>query len=140
MSPDDSTVYIADFNGAALLAVDATTGAEIAHIDLGAVARAPTLSPAGDRLFVSTIAGVVVIDTATHLVIDTLLPSRFTTAVDVHPDGSRLYVLDLQGGLSIFAVDSLEFIETLQTGFLDTLRSREFISPRFVPTGRAPLR
>ena len=72
---------------------------------------------------------MAVIDTATLVVLETLLPGRFTTAVDVHPDGSRLYVLDGQGGLSIFDAVSLDLIETLQTGFFDTLRSREFISP-----------
>lgn len=129
MHPDDSRIYVADFNGPSVLVVDAEEGQVLANVPLPGAARSPSLSPSGERLFVTTVEGLAVLDTATNALVDVLLPGRFTTAVDVHPDGTRVYVLELAGQLTIFDAVSLQFRDRLSTPFFDTLRSRQFISP-----------
>jgi YVTN family beta-propeller protein len=111
VSPDGSTVYIADTGQYSVLAANSTTGAETS-IELGAYPQDVTLSPNGSLLYATVTGGdtgpggsnvIAVIDTATETVTGDITVGTAPRQVVFSPNGTRAYVTTEDG---IYVIDT----------------------------------
>jgi YVTN family beta-propeller protein len=95
-SPD---VYVAqggfrsDATAHALAVFDVATGAQITSIDLPSPALDVAIDPTGTRAYVTTQAGLSVVDLVTNSVVKTIA-GAFGSDVAVDPSGKRVYLAD----------------------------------------------
>ncbi|MBN1139692.1 MAG: beta-propeller fold lactonase family protein [Anaerolineae bacterium] len=124
ISPDGRQAYVANRSTDNLLVLDLTTGQIEEVIDLYPQAAHPlgpapvrlALTPAGDRLLVINAhdGSVIVLDTATHTVLDTVAVGRSPEDVAISPDGSLAYVPN-KHDWTVSAIDltALEVVDTI---------------------------
>lgn len=107
VSPDGDAVFIAS--------LDSTGGGVVHVVDPHANVITAELSPVdpvtqlvlsrdGDRAYLVTADGVVVICTRTHQVVDTVAVAGSPSCAAESPDGSRLYVANHEGAVSVVSV------------------------------------
>jgi len=132
LSQDGAHLYVANFvtNGT-LIVVDTAAREVVSEISfpLTGEPRVSTLSANGDRLYVSTTDGVAIVDTATNSVILESVVGLFPGALDLHPDGDRLYMLDLNGDLHELDAETLETLDVINTPAANLFQSNEFFAP-----------
>ncbi len=122
-------LYVSDWAGRAVLAVDPQTLRVVAKIPVGEHPNQMALHPADDRLFVACASSntVSVIDTKRGIVAETIRTSLFPHAPEgstpdalaVAPDGKTLYVADADNNC-LAVVDIAEPGKSQLTGFIPT--------------------
>jgi YVTN family beta-propeller protein len=109
VSPDGSTVYIADTGQYGVLAANSTTGAE-KSVEVGGYPQDVALSPDGSLLYATVTGGdtgpggsnqIAVINTATDTVTGDITVGTAPRQVVFSPDGTRAYVTTEDGVYAI---------------------------------------
>jgi YVTN family beta-propeller protein len=107
----------------ALAVFDVATGAKVTTIDLPAPAFQVAIDPGGTRAYVTTAAGVTVVDLRTNRVVTSV--ATFGTDVSVDPSGKRVYLAD--GGVArINVLDTAT--NTLRTPIALTSKPRAVVA------------
>jgi DNA-binding beta-propeller fold protein YncE len=114
VSPDGATAYVAscaaDFS-AVLDVVDTRTGRVTSTHKIGEITgylTQLTLSRDGERAYLVSDEGVTVLDTLTTNVIETIAHGSQPSCVVESPDGSRLYIGDYAGSVTVLAITSYD--------------------------------
>ncbi|HET9877162.1 MAG TPA: YncE family protein, partial [Mycobacterium sp.] len=107
VSPDGESLFIASYDpdlGEKVELVD--THADVAHtrFAVGALVTRLTVSRDGDRLYVLTADGIVVICTRTDQVVDTIAVAGSPSGAVESADGNHLYVADYEGSVTVVSV------------------------------------
>ncbi|WP_307856941.1 YncE family protein [Mycolicibacter acidiphilus] len=107
--PDGTALLVAtyDADGAAVHAVDARTHAVTGSIAVDAPLIQLIVSRDGDRAYLITAAGVLVICPRTHEVLGTLTATTAPSCAVESPDGSRLYIAGFDGAVTVASVADL---------------------------------
>jgi YVTN family beta-propeller protein len=88
-----------------LAVVDATTGSLIASVPLPNPAESVAVNPAGTQVFATTSGGLVVFDTASDSIVDTIAAAAGSDVV-FNPSGTQAYVADPAGSGSVLVLDT----------------------------------
>ena len=111
LSADGATAYVGscgpDF-GAVLDVVDTRTDAIANTYKIGEIARfltQLTLSRDGRRAYLVGDSSVTVLSTSTHDVIGSIVTGSQPSCVTESPDGSRLYVADYAGAITVLTTN-----------------------------------
>jgi hypothetical protein len=127
-SPTDSSVFVVDTSRGvvAVMRSDELQVAQRAQVDFGLPAigtqTQATVSPDGDRLYVSTGSAVVVLDAHSLVAIAKWNASRPVSGVGVSLDGRRLY-LSLPGEVRVVSASTGRSIRTIDVGGVEGIRS-----------------
>lgn len=93
IDPAGTRAYATLQNGRAVVMVDAATNALLATLPLASDGFNLALSPAGERVYVTTAEGTLyIVDAASYSTIDTLNVGRAANGLAFSPDGCTLYV------------------------------------------------
>jgi YVTN family beta-propeller protein len=112
LSTDGATAYVGSFNpdlGAVLDVVNTRTNAITNTYKIGEIVGFLTqfaLSSDGRRAYLVGDSSVTVMSTASHDVIGSIVTGAQPSCVTESPDGSRLYVADYAGAITVFATAS----------------------------------
>lgn len=107
VSADDANVFVASchpVSGAAVDVVDARSLRVIDTVTLGGEVTQLLVAAAGDRVYAVHADRITVLSASTHEVIDTITAVAEPSCVAESPDGSRLFVADYDGAVSVLAV------------------------------------
>lgn len=132
LSPDDSTIYVANFGSSTISVIDAATSEQTSYVQgyTGVQPFDVAFSPDGSLAYV-TGRDVNVIDTATNTQI-AVVPglSSFQSRVAFSPDGTRAYVMSAQaaGELAIIDTATHTVVGTV-TGFAGFLYGDLAVTP-----------
>jgi YVTN family beta-propeller protein len=108
-SHDGRTVWVAtddDKAGGLVDALDLRSHRVIGTAAVGGAVRQLMLSAVGDRVYAVTDDAVVVVCTNTHQVVDRIDTEAAASCVTESVDGSRLYVADFDGRITLYSVTS----------------------------------
>lgn len=127
LSPDNHYLWMANFeseeSSGGIYVLDTTTGA-ISHISLGFGTFAPlsstsvALSPDGTRAYAvvsySPAGGeLIVLDTASQQITNTIQVAGVPASVLVSPDGARIYLSSQAGSVTVFSASTLATVATI---------------------------
>jgi DNA-binding beta-propeller fold protein YncE len=104
--------------GGVVHAIDLPTGKVAGTVVLGGAPTQLSVSPDEARAYVVDYDRVAVLDTLNLDVVESLRIAARPSAVASTPDGSRLFVADFSGSVTVFAVEST--IDMLYSQFLAT--------------------
>ncbi len=109
ITPDGSSIWLADFGGQAVHVIDTTTNTIVANIPVGFLANGVAISPDGQRVFVvgNSSSAMTIIDVATRSVVGSIPLNASGEHIAVHPGGHKAYVtLYLSNRLSVVDLDT----------------------------------
>jgi YVTN family beta-propeller protein len=97
ISPDNTTVYVANINSNNVSVIDTTTNTVTATVPVGQWPSGVAVAPDGPRVYVTNkgINAISVIDTATNNVTATVSVGNQPSGVAVTPDGTKVYVMNM---------------------------------------------
>lgn len=111
IDPAGTRAYATLQNGRAVVMVDAATNALLATLPLAGDGFNLALSPAGERVYVTTAEGTLyILDAASYSTIDTLNVGRAANGLAFSPDGCTLYVSSRDAGTVTAVSTSLHAI------------------------------
>jgi YVTN family beta-propeller protein len=107
VTPDGSLIYVGDYQGNVVRAVNASNYTVVANISVGYAPIGLSISPDGSQAYVANSGSgtVSIIDTSANVVVGTITGGNGTFDVRVSPDGSRLYASNWYGG-DVMVIDA----------------------------------
>jgi YVTN family beta-propeller protein len=123
LHPDGTLLYLSKPGESEILCLDTTKlhrpkpeGATYEYLSDEAIATIPVnnpnslvISPDGNRLYASGTDGIMVLDTNSNTILNTITHSDYCYSLAIHPDGSRLYVAS---GSMVQAIDTVTNVIT----------------------------
>jgi LPXTG-motif cell wall-anchored protein len=105
VNPSGSRVYVVSQNGQTVSVIDTTTNTVIAAIPtLNNYGCGIAVNPSGTRVYVNGSFNVLVIDTATNTIVDTI-SLAMTFGISVNPSGTKAYAIGLLNPYIAYVID-----------------------------------
>src|SRR5579871_6657954 len=116
VTPDDSRLYVS--NQGTVSVIDTATNTTVADIPAGGFAGFVAVHPNGRYVYVTTTSSLViyVIDTTTNSIVAAIADDEGPWGASITPDGSRLYVGDIGGTVSVIDTSANEILEHVPVG------------------------
>lgn len=135
VSPDGTRVWASVGGFSSVFVVDATTNLPLGEVPLACTSCGNpfgvAVHPDGSRVYVGMWDRVAIVDAALRLEVDGIPTFGVPASVDVTPDGTRLYAVEVGGGnrIEIFDTATTELVGTLLSLGDDPYAFGKFITP-----------
>jgi hypothetical protein len=135
VSPDGSRVWASVGGYSSLFVVDATTNLPLGEVPLACTSCGNpfgvAVHPDGSRVYVGLWDRVAIVDAALRLEVDGIPTFGVPASLDVTPDGTRLYAVEVGGGnrIEIFDTATKALVGTLLSLGDDPYAFGRFIAP-----------